>query len=216
MKMRRGVLQVLIEIWSDVVCPWCYIGKRNFEVALAQFESRDDVTIVHRAFQLDPRAQSPRPTLESLSEKYGTEPEQARAMLARVTEVARLAGLKYRLDETLSGNTLDAHRLLLWAQARGDAQHLLSTMYHAYFEEAESLFHHEHLLRLIDEAGLPRDEAATVLASNAYEELVLEDQELAASLGATGVPFFVIDRKYGLSGAQPVETFTAVLAKAAA
>lgn len=207
---------MLIEIWSDVVCPWCYIGKRNLEVALTQFENRDDVTVVHRAFQLDPHVQSTRPTLEILGEKYGADPAQARAMLARVTEVARLAGLKYRLDETLSGNTLDAHRLLLWAQAHGDAQRLLSAMYHAYFEEAESLFDHEHLIRLVAEAGLPRDEAAAILASNAYEELVLEDQELAASFGATGVPFFVIDRKYGLSGAQPVEAFTAMLAKAVA
>jgi len=206
---------VLIEIWSDVVCPWCYIGKRNLESALGQFEGRDNVTIAHRAFQLDPRMQSTRPDLEILGEKYGTDPAQTRAMLTRVTEVARLAGLNYRLDETLSGNTLDAHRLLLWAQALGDAQHLLSAMYHAYFEKAESLFDHEHLLSLAVGIGLPRDEAAAVLAGNAYEELVLEDQELAASLGATGVPFFVIDRKYGLSGAQPIETFTKVLAKAA-
>jgi predicted DsbA family dithiol-disulfide isomerase len=203
---------LLIEIWSDVVCPWCYIGKRNLEAALALFDDRDSVTIAHRAFQLDPHVHETRLSSESLAEKYGR--TQIGAMLERVTIAAAVAGLAFRLEETMTGNTLDAHRLLLWAQSRGDAQPLLEVLLHSYFEEAQSVFDHENLIRLAVSAGFSPDEVKTILESDAFRVEVDADQAMASSLGANGVPFFVIDRKFGISGAQPIGTFSRVLEQA--
>jgi predicted DsbA family dithiol-disulfide isomerase len=211
--MKLGESQLLIEIWSDVVCPWCYIGKHNLETALAVFEDRDSVTILHRAFRLDPQAHQTRSSLDSLGEKYGL--SQARAMMERVSDTAAGVGLTFRLEETMTGNTLDAHRLLLWAQIQGDAQPLLEVLYHAYFGEAQSVFDRENLIRLATSAGYSPDEVQSLLESDAFAAEVESDQSLAASLGANGVPFFVIDRKYGISGAQPIETFSKVLDQAA-
>lgn len=205
-------MDLLIEIWSDVVCPWCYIGKRNLESALADFEGRDKVEIRHRAFQLDPSVKSTRPTIEALGEKYGH--AQVSSMLERVTKVAADAGLAFKLEHTLSGNTLDAHRLLLWAQSQGDAQPLLAAMYRSHFEQADSIFGNEQLLAIALEAGFDKGEVEKVLAGDAYASDVEADQAKAASLGANGVPFFVVDGKYGISGAQPISTFSDVLVKA--
>ena len=213
---------MLIEVWSDVVCPWCYIGKRNLESALSDFAGEDEVIIRHRAFRLDPLAHGIRPTLIALGEKYAGGAAQVLAMIDRVSKVASDVGLKFRLAETQTGNTLDAHRMLLWAQSeagRGsnlDAQNLLAAMYRAYFEDARSLFDHENLLLIATESGHSEEAVKSLLASDDFADAVEEDQTVAASLGANGVPFFVIDRKYGLSGAQPVDSFAKVLVKASA
>lgn len=201
---------MLIEVWSDVVCPWCYIGKQNLELALAGFA--EDVEVKHRAFQLDPGAQEARSTLEMLGERYGK--SQVQAMQERVTEVAAKAGLSFKLAATMSGNTLDAHRLLLWAQENGDAQPLLAAMFSAYFEEEKSIFSREALVDIAVAAGYSRELVEPVLASDAFATEVHADQADATAFGANGVPFFVFDRKYGVSGAQPVEVFSQVLVKA--
>jgi predicted DsbA family dithiol-disulfide isomerase len=203
---------LLIEVWSDLVCPWCFIGKHNLEVSLADFAERDSVKVQHRAFRLNPSAHETRTTLQSLGEKYGA--VQAQEMLQRVSNAATGAGLSFRLEETLTGNTLDAHRLLLWAQSRGDAQQLLAVLFNAYFGEAQSIFDHENLIRLAASAGYSKSEVRLLLETDTFATEVDADQALAARLGANGVPFFVVDRKYGLSGAQPIETFSKILQQA--
>jgi len=199
-----------IEVWADVVCPWCYIGKRRLQSALDERGIADEVEIVHRAFQLDPTASTTTaPTIDHLAAKYGVSRDEALAMMANVTEVAAGEGLDYRLDLTTTGNTRDAHRLVLWAQDQDPvlAQRLLETMYSAYFEQGRGVFTTDELVGLAAEAGLDADAARAMLAGTAYLDQVVQDQVLARTFGANGVPFFVIDRAYGVSGAQPLEVF---------
>ena len=206
-----------IEVWADVVCPWCYIGKRRLQHALTERGLVDQVEIVHRAFQLDPTASTaPEPTVDRLAAKYGVGRDEALAMMANVTEVAACEGLDYHLDATMSGNTLDAHRLVLWAQEQDEAaaQRLLDVLYSAYFEQGRSVFGTDDLAGLAEEAGLDPESARRMLATAAYADQVERDQELAHAFGAGGVPFFVIDRAYGVSGAQPVEVFLSALDQA--
>lgn len=202
---------MLIEVWSDVVCPWCFIGRRRLQAALAGFEHAADVRVEHRAFQLQPDASGVMPAKAHLAEKYGVSDAQVEAMQKNVCVIADGEGLCYDLDSTLSGNTRDAHRLLLWAQSQGSAEELLERMYSGYFEHGRSLFDDEALLAFVDEAGLDREAAAGVLASDAFGDEVDEHARMAAAFGANGVPFFVFDRRYGISGAQPLEAFTQTL-----
>ncbi len=205
-----------VEIWSDVVCPWCYLGKRRFEQALAGFEHRDDVQVVFRSFELDPAAPqgATTPTVELLADKYGMTPAQASQAQSEMTERAAGDGLTFRMASLRSGNTRDAHRLIQLARDRGRQEAMVERLHRAYFTDEESVFDHETLIRLAAEAGLDRDEAAAVLAGDAYSEHVDTDEAMARALGATGVPLFVIDRKYGISGAQPADAITRVLAQA--
>lgn len=204
---------MLVEVWSDVVCPWCYIGKRRLEAALADVAG--EVTVVHRAFQLDPGAVSEgRRTVEVLARKYGITPDQAVDMMADVSEVAATLGLAYRLADTVSGNTRDAHRLILWAQEQGRGAEVLEALYAAYFLKAESVFAADDLLRIAASCGLDPEAVREMLASDAFIDTVEQDQDLARQFGANGVPFFVFDRRYGISGAQPLEVFTKTIAKA--
>lgn len=199
-----------IEVWADVVCPWCYIGKRRLQSALAERGIADEVEIVHRAFQLDPTASTTTaPTVDHLAAKYGVSRDEALAMMSNVTEVAAGEGLDYHLDRTMTGNTRNAHRLALWAQDQDPliAQRLLEAMYSAYFEQGRGVFSTDDLVALAAEVGLDADAAREMLAGSAYLDQVVEDQVLARTFGANGVPFFVIDRAYGVSGAQPVEVF---------
>jgi predicted DsbA family dithiol-disulfide isomerase len=202
-----------IEVWSDVVCPWCFIGRRRLQRALADVPG--DVTVTHRAFQLDPstRTEGHR-TVDVLSAKYGMSAQQTMEMMATVTDVAAGEGLDYHLDRTISGNTRDAHRLLLWAQDRGVVDGLLEAMYVAYFMRGEPVFTVDDLATLAATVGIDGAEVRAALASDAYLDEVEQDQDLARQFGANGVPFFVFDRRYGISGAQPLEVFTATLAKA--
>ena len=202
---------MIIDIWSDVVCPWCFIGKRRLEKALSQFEHRDEVVIRHRAFQLQPDIDTTQPTKAYLAEKYRMAESQVEEMQANVCAIADGEGLCYNLDETLSGNTFDAHRLLLWAETIGKQDQLLEVMYSAYFEKSLPLFSHEDLIQVCTAAGIDEDDVRAFLHSDDFTTQVLEDRALATQLGATGVPFFVIDMKYGISGAQPLEAFTQTL-----
>ena len=208
-----------IEIWSDVVCPWCYIGKRRLETALDRTGHRDDIEVVYRSFQLDPSApQVPTQTVaESLGEKYGGGPEAGRAMVERVEAVAAEEGLLFRLAEAQRVGTVDAHRVLHLALAQGGPalQSALSEeLLAAYFLRAENVADHDLLRRTAEKAGLDLARVDEVLAGDEYADAVEADIREASALGATGVPFFVIDRKYGVSGAQPAETFAQVLDRA--
>ncbi|HEV2457212.1 MAG TPA: DsbA family oxidoreductase [Ktedonobacterales bacterium] len=202
-----------VEIWSDVVCPWCYIGKRRFESALSQFPRRDEVEVTWRSFQLDPSAaRNPEQTVaERLAGKYGVSLAQAAAMNERVSRLAALECLDYHLDEARGGNTFDAHRLIHLAASHGLQQEMEERLFHAYFTEGKAIGDVETLVALAAEVGLDADEARTVLASDAYADAVRADERRARTLGISGVPFFVLDEKYGVSGAQPAEVLREAL-----
>lgn len=202
---------MIIDIWSDVVCPWCFIGKRRLEKALSLFEHRDQVTIRHRAFQLQPDITTTVDTKSYLAQKYQMAQEQVEQMQANVCAIADGEGLCYNLDGTLSGNTFDAHRLLLWSAEIGKQDALLEAMYSAYFEKSQPLFSREDLIAVCSQVGISATEVDEILSSDNFSQEVIADRALAAQLGATGVPFFVIDMKYGISGAQPLEAFTQTL-----
>ncbi|MCC8481063.1 DsbA family oxidoreductase [Streptomyces sp. CS149] len=206
-----------VEIWSDIACPWCYIGKARFEKGLAEFAHRDEVEVVHRSFELDPsRAKGDTAlVIDMLAEKYGRSREEAAAMEANVAANAQSEGLGYRTEGRDHGNTFDIHRLLHLAKARGRQDELLTLAYRANFAEERSVFDDEVLVALAEEAGLDADEARAVLADpEAYADDVRTDEREAAELGANAVPFFVLDRRYGISGGQPSEVFVQALEQA--
>ncbi|MFC8658788.1 DsbA family oxidoreductase [Streptomyces parvus] len=206
-----------VEIWSDIACPWCYIGKARFEKGLAEFAHRDEVEVVHRSFELDPsRAKGDTAlVIDMLAEKYGRSREEAAAMEANVAANAQSEGLGYRTEGRDHGNTFDIHRLLHLAKARGRQDELLTLAYRANFAEERSVFDDEVLVALAEEAGLDADEARAMLADpEAYADDVRTDEREAAELGANAVPFFVLDRRYGISGGQPSEVFVQALEQA--
>ena len=205
-----------VEIWSDVVCPWCYLGKRHFEQALEQFPHRGEVAVTYRSFELDPTAPpgANTATVELLASKYGMTLEQAREAQREMEQRAAKYGLTFRMTDLRSGNTRDAHRLLHLAKARGRQAELAERLHQAYFTDQASVFDHSSLADLAVGAGLDRGEVLGVLASDQYGADVDADEQLARSFGVSGVPFFVIDRRYGISGAQPPEIMTQVLDRA--
>lgn len=205
-----------IDIWTDVVCPWCYVGKRRLEKALATFQHRDDVHVVHRSFQLNPAAPPGQtsPRRDALMSKYGLSAAEVDAMNARMEQTAAAEGIEYDLSGGVTGNTFDAHRVLHLAHDRGRQDEVIERLYRAYFTEKRSLFDHDSLTELAGEAGLDRDEVQRVLASSEYADAVARDIAEARKLGATGVPFFVIDQRYGVSGAQAPQVFTQALERA--
>ncbi|QOV47515.1 DsbA family oxidoreductase [Streptomyces chromofuscus] len=207
-----------VEIWSDIACPWCYVGKARFERALAAFPQRDQVEVVHRSFELDPgRAKDDvQPVLTMLAKKYGMSEAQARAGEDNLGAQAAAEGLEYRTRDRDHGNTFDMHRLLHLAKEHGRQDELIQRLYRANFAEERSVFNDdERLVEIAVGAGLDEAEVRGVLADpRAYADEVRADEREAAQLGATGVPFFVLDRKYGVSGAQPAEVFERALTQA--
>ncbi|MGX5654160.1 DsbA family oxidoreductase [Geodermatophilus nigrescens] len=205
-----------IEVWSDVVCPWCYIGKRRLESALERFPHRDQVEVVWRSFQLDPSVPEgeTHATLPALAAKYGRPVEDMRAMMRHVEETAAGEGLEYSLADGVSGNTLLAHELLHLAADRGLQGAMKERLLHAYFEESRPVFDVDALVPLAVEVGLDEAEVRAALADSRYRSAVLSDAATAQALGATGVPFFVVDRKYGAAGAQPADLLLQVLERA--
>ena len=205
-----------IDIWSDIVCPWCYVGKRRFEQALAGFDRRDQVEVVHRSFQLNPAA--PRGATssrrDSLKAKYRLTDAQVDAMDARMRETAAAEGLDFNLADGVTGNTFDAHRVLHLARDRGRQDEAIERLFRAYFTEQRSVFDRGALVELAGDAGLDRDEVRRMLEGSDYADAVTRDIEEARGLGAGGVPFFVIDNRYAVSGAQPAEVFTNALTRA--
>jgi predicted DsbA family dithiol-disulfide isomerase len=209
-------VDVQIEVWSDVVCPWCYIGKRRLETALERFPHRDQVEVIWRSFQLDPTIPEgeTHPTLPALAAKYGASVDQMAANMMRVEELAAAEGLEYHLTEGISGNTALAHELLHLAAEHGLQGAVKERLLHAHFEEGRSVFDVDSLVALGAEVGLDEAEARAALADRRYHAAVRQDAATAQALGATGVPFFVVDRRYGAAGAQPAELLLEVLERA--
>jgi predicted DsbA family dithiol-disulfide isomerase len=207
---------VRIEIWSDVVCPWCYIGKRHLEEALAGFAHRDDVQVEYRSFELDPTAPEVpvETTVEALARKLGTDVPGARRMMTRADGAASAAGLEFHHADTPHARTVDAHRLLHLAKAQGRQAELKEALLAAYFSRGESMGDHAVLRRVAVETGLDPARVDEVLASGEYADAVAVDIAKARAYGAGGVPFYVVDERYGLSGAQPTEVFAQVLDRA--
>ncbi|MFD1659776.1 DsbA family oxidoreductase [Streptomyces caeni] len=208
-----------VEIWSDIACPWCYVGKARFEKALRAFPHRDGVEVVHRSFELDPRRAKGdvRPVLAILAEKYGMSEAQAQAGEDNLGAQAAAEGLEYRTSGRDHGSTFDLHRMLHLAKEKGRQDELIGILFRANFAEERSLFSEgdERLVELAVEAGLDAQDARAVLADpTAYADAVRADEREAAELGANGVPFFVLDRTYGVSGAQPAEVFAQALTRA--
>jgi predicted DsbA family dithiol-disulfide isomerase len=206
-----------IDVWSDLVCPWCYIGKRRLERAMAEFPQRENVEIVHRSFQLNPSA--PMGTTgrrrDYLTAKYGWSAAQAEKIDADMERRAAADGLEYHLSsEGLTGNTFDAHRLVHLARERGRQDAAVERLFRAYFTEQRSLFDHAALATLATDVGLDPDDVQRVLDGNEYADAVATDVDEARALGVTGVPFFVFDRRLGVSGAQSVDVFTEALTRA--
>ncbi|MFA6120462.1 MAG: DsbA family oxidoreductase [Sideroxydans sp.] len=202
-----------VEIWSDAICPWCYIGKRRFEAALAAFPHKENVNVVWRSFELDPKSppQYSETLIEMLSRKYHVSLQEAESMNARVSTLAKQVGLEYRLSEARPGNTFDAHRLLHLAAARQVGDQAMERIMHAYFSEALPVGDRAALARLAPEFGISTQETLEMFESDAYVDAVRADEARAATLGISGVPFFVIDGKVGISGAQAVEVFADAL-----
>jgi len=202
-----------VEIWSDIACPWCYVGKRRFEAALAAFEHRDEVTVTWRSFELDPAAPRERggDRAAHLAEKYGVTVERAIEMQDHMTRVAAGHGLEFRFDIARSGSTFDAHRLLHLAAGHGLQDAMKERLMRAYLTEGALIGDPEALERRGVEAGLPREAVLEVLASDRYAADVRADERTAAELGIHAVPFFVVDRALGASGAQPPEVLGEML-----
>lgn len=205
-----------VEIWSDVICPWCYIGKRRFEMALANFAQRESVHVIWRSFELDPNSPPQYPdTLEdTLARKYGVSPQQAAAMNARVTALAKEVGLEYHLTNARPGNTFDAHRLLHFAAAQQLGDRATERIMHAYFSELLPVGNRAALAHIAPEFGIAENEALAMLESDQYSDAVRSDESRAAKFGITGVPFFLFNEESSISGAQPVEVFAEALQQA--
>ena len=210
------MLALPIEIWSDIACPWCWVGKRHLEAARARFPH--PVEVVWRSFELDPRApRSADPSIdyvERLARKYRTTREAAQGMIDRMTHVGAADGLDFRFDRARPGNTFDAHRLLSWAAGHGKQDALKERLFLAYMHEGRSVADHDELVALAADVGLSPDEARAVLAEGRHADEVRADEALAAELGITGVPFFVLDGRYAISGAQPAELLLQAMQRA--
>ena len=205
-----------VEIWSDIVCPFCYIGKRKFETALADFAGKDKVEIEWKSFQLDPEMDNKEGlnVHEYLGKRKGGTPADGKRMNDGMTAAAAEVGLQYDFDNGIINNTMNAHRLLHWAKAAGLQNELKERIFKAYYTEGIDTADITELVRLAKETGLDPLQARKVLEENLYVKEVLQDQQEAVELGVQGVPFYVFNRKYAVSGAQPSEVFAQVLNKA--
>jgi predicted DsbA family dithiol-disulfide isomerase len=205
-----------VEIWSDVVCPWCYIGKRRFETALERFPHRDEVEVEWKAFELDPTSTSGTRSdagshAKHISDKFGIDLAKAQGMLDNVTANAAGEGLEVHFEKAIGANTFDAHQVIHLGGLRGVQDAVKERLMRAYFIDGEAVGDRETLVRLSAEAGLDPTEVRAALHSQQYAEDVRSDENEARELRITGVPFFVIERKYGVSGAQPAEALLEVL-----
>jgi predicted DsbA family dithiol-disulfide isomerase len=202
-----------IEIWSDIVCPWCYIGTRRFEAALAGFEHRDEVQVIVRSFELDPEAplHLDQPLDVMLSKKYGMSLAEAQEANRHITELAAGVGLSYHLERARPTNSFIAHRLVHFAGTRGRAVAMQELLMKAYFSDGLAISDPEVLTRLAVETGLDAGEARAMLEDGSFADSVRADEERAAQFGISGVPFFAIEEQWGISGAQPPEAFSSAL-----
>jgi predicted DsbA family dithiol-disulfide isomerase len=206
-------MTILVEVWSDVMCPFCYLGKRRFAEALSKFEGRDQVEVVWRSFQLNPALETDRPigVNDYLSQAKGISIGRAREMNAHLTEVAKHEGLVFDFDKAVVINTFDAHRFLHFAKAHGRQDEAMQRLFKAYFSEGRNVADHATLTGIGREIGLDAGAVAVALADGSYADEVRADIFEAEELGISGVPFFVFDRKYAVSGAQSSAAFLDVL-----
>ncbi|WP_203362085.1 DsbA family oxidoreductase [Bacillus sp. REN10] len=204
-----------VEIWSDFVCPFCYIGKRRLEAALKQFPHREEVEIMYKSYELDPNAkpESDEHIYEALAAKYGTSVEQVQQMTENVRHQAAEAGLSFNFDNMKSANTFQAHRLAKYAREQGKEKEMVERLLKAYFTDSMNVNDQAVLVELAKEIGLHQESVQDLFASNRFSEEVRADENLARKLGVQGVPFFVINDKYAISGAQPTEAFLNALQK---
>lgn len=215
-RANRPRAPMKIEIWSDIVCPWCYIGKRKFEKALEQFEHAEEVEIEYKSYQLNPDMETDTEMTihQYLSANKGISIQEAEQMTNHVSQVAETVGLNYQLDKAIPINTFRAHRLLHLAKEKGLQSQLKEALLHAYFIEAKNVDDHAVLLDLAKGIGLDEIDVQNVFTTDLYKANVQRDIHEGVQLGLQGVPFFVIDRKYGISGAQATETFLNALKQA--
>jgi predicted DsbA family dithiol-disulfide isomerase len=205
-----------VEIWSDVACPFCYIGKREFERALERFPHRDSVQVVWKSFELAPDAPARlgQDTYTMLAQKYGMSREEAVQRVSGVAERGRSVGIPFNFDAVVNGNTFDAHRLIQLAKQHGKGDAAEERLFKAYFEEGAALADHATLKQLANDIGLDPKDVEALLAGTALSDAVRMDEYEAQQFGIRGVPFFAIDRKYGISGAQSAEHFLGALEQA--
>ncbi len=207
-----------IDVWSDIACPWCYVGKRRLERALADFPHREEVDVVWHAFELDRNAPKIRDTSVSyaarLASKYGCSNSEAQGMIDRMTNTAKADGLEFNFEKIRSGNTFDAHRVIHLAKEHGVQGAVKERLLRAYMSEGEALGDHEVLARLGGEAGLDPALVREVLASDRFTEDVRADEREAEEVGVRGVPFFVLGERYAVSGAQPAELLLRAITEA--
>jgi predicted DsbA family dithiol-disulfide isomerase len=206
-----------IEIWSDILCPFFYIGKRRFQAALDAFPQKDLFTVTWRSFELDSQAQRDYDLSihELLAKKYGRSLEWAKEMNANMEEQGRQLGLDFHMDRIVPTNSFDAHRLMHLGKSLGLQDAVSEKLFAAYFTEGRHIGKKETLLAIATEAGLDPSRAKAMLDSDEFSDAVRQDEDEAQLFGLTGVPAFVLNRKYLISGAQPTEVFTEALQKLA-
>jgi predicted DsbA family dithiol-disulfide isomerase len=204
-----------IEVWSDVVCPFCYIGKTHFNEALAQFAEKENIEFVWKSFQLNPNLKTnlDKTLYEHLSESKGIPIEQAKSMGQHAAQMGKASGLNLNFDKSVVANSFNSHRLIHHAKAKGLQQEMKERLFLAYFSEGKNIDDTEILISLGKEVGLNAEEVKAVLESDKYADAVQADVKESQQLGVTGVPFFVFDRKYAISGAQPSAAFLETLEK---
>ena len=216
--MRETMSKLRIDVWSDIACPWCFVGKRRLEAALERFPQADQVEVVWRSFELDSSAPREVDTTQShaerLAKKYGMSVAQAQSRTEQLKQTARAAGIEFDFDHIRPGNTFDAHRLVHLAEKLGLQGAMKERLLLAYLSEGEAIGDPKVLQRLAVEAGLPAAEVERVLESDAFAAEVRGDELQARELGINGVPFFVFDERLAASGAQPVEVLLGALNQA--
>lgn len=203
--------KLVVDVFSDIACPWCYIGKRRLETALRELEHRSAVDVVWRAYELDASAPAASPSpvdfTRRLAEKKRCSVAQAHAMIRHITEVGATEGLELRFDRVKPGNTFDAHRLIAFGRAHGRGVELTERVFRAYMTEGLCIGDRDVLASLAADVGLSFEDARAVLSTGAFTDEVRGDEQLATELGIRGVPFFVVDERFAISGAQPAEVF---------
>ncbi len=205
-----------VEIWSDVICPWCYIGKRRFEAALKTLADRAEIDIEWRSFELDPQApvELGETLTQMLARKYGVSKQQADAMNAEVSQLAAREGLNYNLVFARPGNTFNAHRLIHYAASLGRGDVMTERLMHGYFTESLPIGDIQALTEVAVEAGFERDAVTSMFSEQGFSQQVRDDQRRAAHIGIRGVPFFLFDGRLAVSGAQSVDVFVQALTQA--
>ncbi|MCZ1177614.1 DsbA family oxidoreductase [Acinetobacter pittii] len=207
--MKTLPSQITVDIWSDFVCPWCWIAKKRFEKGLDAFEHKNQVTIQYHSYRLA-NGLTPQPFKNALYKKFGGK-SGADAMMSHVKSAGELEGLIYNFNSMLFGDTLDAHAIVKLAQQKGVGELLTEKFFKASITEGKSIFDHKVLVELANEVGVPREEANSAFSNISFKQEVLKDEASAHAMGASGVPLFIINNKYSISGAQPIETFLSAL-----